>query len=260
MKRKLLLVICIFASFYGIAQEEIPELITDRPDQTESAAVVPIKSLQIETGFIVENNETSSFSQKSFAYNTSLLRYGLLNNVELRLGLEFLGDREDNKNTDIRNSISGLSPLSVGFKIKIMDEKGCSPEIAFLGGMNLPFMADDNYKPSYSSANMRFAFAHTLSDRFSLGYNIGAEWDGETANPAYFYSVALGVGITNNLGMFVESYGLLPEVGVGENLIDVGFTYLLAPNIQFDISGGLGINDEAIDNFVSVGLSIRIPE
>ncbi len=34
------------------AQEEVPELITDRPDQTESSAVMPFKSLQTESGFL----------------------------------------------------------------------------------------------------------------------------------------------------------------------------------------------------------------
>ena len=39
------------------AQDNGAELITDRPDQTESSAVVPRKLLQIETGFLMENNE-----------------------------------------------------------------------------------------------------------------------------------------------------------------------------------------------------------
>jgi hypothetical protein len=125
--------------------------------------------------------------------------------------------------------------------------------------MVMPFTADKVFRPSYPAANMRFAFAHTLSNRVSLGYNLGAEWDGESAIPAYFYSVALGIGLSDKFGMFIESYGQTPEESKGEHLLDMGFTYLVMPNLQLDISGGIGLNDKAIDNFISMGLTIRLP-
>jgi len=241
------------------AQQQVPDLVTDRPDQTESAATVPKHFLQIETGFILENDENEISRNKSFAYNTTLLRYGLWDNFELRLGAAYLGDNVTKKNSDFSQNIAGFSPLHVGFKVKVAEEKGLRPDIAFLGGLELPFTAGSDYKPSYTAATMRFAFSHTLSDRFSLGYNLGAEWDGETAVPGYFYSVALGIGLIENLGMFVESFGTIQEAGTAQHQIDAGFTYLLTPNFQVDISGGIGLNDAAPDNFISFGLSYRIP-
>lgn len=241
------------------AQQQVPDLVTDRPDQTESAATVPKHFLQIETGFILENDENEISRNKSFAYSTTLLRYGLWDNFELRLGAAYLGDNVTKKNSDFSQNIDGFSPLHAGFKVKVVEEKGLRPDIAFLGGLELPFTAGSDYKPSYTAATMRFAFSHTLSDRFSLGYNLGAEWDGETAVPGYFYSVALGIGLIENLGMFVESFGAIQEAGTAQHQIDAGFTYLLTPNFQVDISGGIGLNDAAPDNFISFGLSYRIP-
>jgi len=252
------IILSLAVSLNIFAQSETPDLITDRPDQTESSSVVPLKSLQIETGFIMESNETSELIQKSFNYNTTLLRYGLLENFELRLGLAYLNDREQNKVTDIQTTMSGLSPLSAGFKLMISNEDGFIPEVALLGGLVLPFTAQSTYKPSYVAANMRFSISHTLSERLSIGYNLGAEWDGETAIPAYFYSVALGVSLSKKIGMFVESYGLLTNNS--EHLADAGFTYAILPNLQLDISGGIGLNDTALDNFISCGLSLRLPE
>lgn len=240
------------------AQDNTPELITDRPDQTESSAIVPHHSLQIETGFVMESLETDLTIQKSFAYNTTLLRYGLLENFELRLGLDYLGENVKNKNTDIRNTISGLSPVYAGFKVKIAKEHSWRPEIAFLGAMVLPFTANKGFKTEYSAANIRFAFSHTLSERFSLGYNLGAEWDGKTIIPWYYYSLALGIGLTDKLGIFAESYGLIPGEGDAEHLLDTGLTYLLLPNFQADISSGIGLQN-TIDNFISFGLTWRFP-
>lgn len=242
------------------AQDKAPELITDRPDQTESSTVVPHKSLQIETGFILENNETDLVKESAYTYNTTLLRYGLLNNFELRFGIEYLGEKLDIKNTDATNSYSGLSPLYTGFKVKIADEDNWKPEIALLGGLVLPFTASDNFKPKYTGANLIFSFSHSISEHFSIGYNLGAEWDGETAVPGTFYSIALGIGLADNLGMFIESYGLISEEDGSEHLLDAGFTYLILPNFQIDLSGGIGLNKNAMDNFISLGLTYRLPD
>ena len=257
MKRILFLPL-LFLSVFATAQNT-SELITDRPDQTESSTVVPYKSLQIETGFLLEKKSNDLMQHKSYAYNSTLLRYGLLQNFELRLGLDYLSDRFEMKEEGITKKISGFSPLYTGFKVNIVEEAGWKPEIAFLGGVTLPFTAKKDYKPTHVSANMRFAFTHTLSERFSLGYNLGAEWDGESAGPLYFYSLVLGVELTNNLGIFAESYGLLNPEGEPENMVDTGFTYLILHNFQIDLSGGIGLNDNAIDNFISLGLTLRIP-
>lgn len=255
---RILLFPLLFLSVFASAQTT-PELSTDRPDQTESSAVVPHKFLQIETGFLLENKSNNLLKHKSYAFNSTLLRYGLLQNFELRLGMEFLGDRFEMKNQDSLPKVSGLAPLYTGFKVNIADEDGWKPEIAFLGGLSLPFTAKKDYKPSHVSGDMRFAFTHTLSERFSLGYNLGAEWDGESAGPLYFYSIALGVGLTNNLSIFAESFGLLNPEGEPENLLDAGFTYLILQNLQVDLSGGIRLNGTAMDNFISFGLTLRIP-
>jgi hypothetical protein len=208
----------------------------------------------------MEKDETVLTHQTAYAYNTTLLRYGLLNNFELRLGLEYLGEKTELKNTNLASTLSGLSPLYAGFKVKIADEESWKPDVAFLGGLNLPFTANEDFKPNHTAANIRFAFAHTITERFSLGYNLGVEYDGETAIPGYFYSVALGIGLTDALGLFIESYGLIPESGNAGHLFDAGFTYLIAPNFQLDLSGGLGLNDQPIDQFLSLGFSYRIPK
>lgn len=257
--RTILTLLLIISAEYVMAQDSIPALITDRPDQTESAEVVPLKSLQIETGFVMENSQSNHYKQTSFAYNSTLLRYGLFENMELRLGLEYLGDEIKISAPDSTNTTSGLSPLNLGFKIKIQSENGWQPAIALLGALVMPFTASANYKPRYTATNMRFSFAHTLSQSVSLGYNLGVEFDGETPNPSYFYSASLGIGITEKTGAFIESYGLLKERGKPSHLADAGLTYLIRQNLQIDVSGGFGIENGA-DNFISFGITYRLPQ
>ncbi|MBT4970010.1 MAG: hypothetical protein HOM80_13475, partial [Bacteroidetes bacterium] len=81
---KLVLIIALVAtSVYTYAQE----LITDRPDQTESAQVVPLHSLQIESGYVFETK--IQLGEKTITANSTLLRYGIIKDFELRLGVDY---------------------------------------------------------------------------------------------------------------------------------------------------------------------------
>ena len=257
--KRLFSILLLSVSLSLSAQGDPPDLITDRPDQTESASIVPRNSLQVETGFMVENDENDLFSTQTLTYNTTLIRFGLLDNLEVRAGMYYSSVTSSLNGSNFSTTYNaGVSPLYAGFKLKVTDESGWRPQVAFLGGMVFPFTAGENVKPDHSGATMRFAFAHTLSDRFSVGYNLGAEWNGESAIPGYFYSAALGIGILDKLGAFIETYGLIPENGPAEHLLDAGFTYLVVPVLQLDVSGGIGISDAAIANFISFGLSYMI--
>ena len=257
--KTLLTILFIMNAFFIKAQDTIPEMVTDRPDQTESSSVVPFKYLQIETGFVFEGNNSNTLKERSFNFNTTLLRYGLLKRMELRLGLAYLSV-QDNVNTDSVKTSKGLAPLYLGFKIPVTEENGLVPEIAFLGGLILPFAAAEEFKAPHAAPVMRFVFSHTLNEKLSLGYNLGAEWYGETAIPNYYYSLTLGYSITPKIGTFIESFGLIPEDGNSSHLLDAGFTFLVLDNLQPDISGGFGLNEPATDGFISFGLSYRIPK
>ena len=75
------------------------------------------------------------------------------------------------------------------------------------------------------------------------------------------YSVALGIGVTDKWGSFVEFFGFVPLSGPepATHLFDAGFTYLASNSVQLDISGGLGLNKASDDWYVAAGFSIRLP-
>lgn len=65
------------------AQDEAEPVVTDRPDFTESAVVVPMGVLQIESGSTYEQGS----GVKIFSGPELLLRYGFTERWEWRLGL-----------------------------------------------------------------------------------------------------------------------------------------------------------------------------
>ncbi len=97
-------------------------------------------------------------------------------NFEVRLGTDFSSEiaSSDRK--------SGIPPLTFGFKVKLADEKVFFPRISFLGHLTANRRASSNYKTHHPAPSLRSLFHHTLSDRLSLGYNLGAEWNGENTD------------------------------------------------------------------------------
>ena len=128
---------------------------------------------------------------------------------ELRLISEYLGQRVKFNESNV-NKINGVSPLAFGVKIKIADEKKFWPQTSFIGHINLK-TGSSEFAPDYTAADFRFTFAHTLSEKFSLSYNLGAEWNGETPDATFLYTLSLGYAITDKLGAYLESYSFFPE-------------------------------------------------
>ena len=246
-------------SFAQTETKELEALITDRPDATESPTAMPKGFLQVETGAFYETFEDNSVKTENYTYNTTLVRYGLLENFELRLGWNFVEGQTTLNGKKLEEVTSGFDPLLLGFKTTIAEEKGAMPEIGFLGHMYLPFSASKDYKPETTGVDFRFSFAHTLSNKSSIAYNIGAAWGNDSPEAAYLYTVAYGYSITEKIGAYAEVYGDFPENNKANHLWDAGLTYLLNKNVQFDATVGSSIT-KGQDLLISAGVSFRIPK
>lgn len=260
--KAVLFTVLIITSISLSAQEDnknsLGALITDRPDATESPTVIPKGYLQVETGTFFQSFEKNNIKINSNTFNTTLLRLGLLDNLELRLGWDFTEVSTEVNGSKLANVASGLNPLLLGFKSGIASENGVFPEIGIMGHIYLPFTASRDFKPETTGVDFRFSFAHTLSETSSLSYNIGAAWGDDSSEAAYVYTIAYGQSITDKFGAYVELYGDMPENSSSNHFWDAGLTYLLSNNVQLDATVGSSIT-EGQDLLLSAGVSFRLP-
>ena len=99
---------------FGINAQETEvttPLVTDRPDATEASSTVGAGVLQIEAGGFYTYYEENNNKSETYGYNTTLVRYGVLENLELRLGWNFEEIRFSSNGTKNPNVLSGFSPL-----------------------------------------------------------------------------------------------------------------------------------------------------
>lgn len=240
--KKLLIIILTFSSLTIYSQKTI---VTDRPDQTESALTVPFGAFQIESGLRYEWVGTYN-EFNLFTLPTTLVRYGIIENLELRFQLDhYLFNQHS-------STQSGFGDFSLGLKGKLYSDE--NTDMAFIAIAVIP-SGNEYFRNPRTSFTGLFSISHILSDAVNLAYNFGINYD-PYKNVNFIYSVATGFSLTENLSTFVEVFGTWHRFMSTSVSFDLGFTYLLNNNLQLDASFGKGINYKT--NFLSLGLSWRI--
>lgn len=257
MKISCLSLIALMFTVGIMAQEEVPEMSSDRPDAAESPSVLSYKAFQIETGFGIFGSEDDDIKVKGIQYNTTLLRYGLFENAELRFEMNY--DAFDQEIANMDSSYSGFSPFTVGTKVGVYEGNGIIPELGLLVSFGLPNTGHKDFYLAFLAPEIILAASNEISERVELEYNIGMEWDGFSARASGIYAAALGLELSDKIGLFGELYGEFAEEVDTELSFDAGLVYLLQPNIQLDISGGSGLNEAAKGYFAAVGITWRLP-
>ena len=130
--------------------------------------------------------------------------------------------------------------------------------MAFLAHLSFPTIATKNYKATYYAPSFKFAMQHSLSKKVSLGYNLGALWNGATTRPIFLYTLTTGVSLTEKLGSYVEVYGFAPKHETAQHSMDTGLSYLVNNDISLDISGGYRLTQNAPKYFIALGFSFRV--
>ncbi len=249
-----------------------PDLVTDRPDQTESAAIVPPGTVQLELGATFTRDEEAGERVETLEGPGTLARFGISERLELRLGWRGWVSAETRRDgadslppTPRLQTTEGRGDAQLGFKLGLRSGRGKSPQMALLAGATIPAgdaeLTSDEVDPFF-----RLSFAHTLSRQISLGYNVGASRESDPVagegTTSFLYTLVLGLPLAQRWGAFVEVFGETDEGSAGEsrNALDAGLTFLARPNLQLDLAAGRGLSAAADDWFAGLGLSVRLPQ
>lgn len=242
----------------GWAQED-EEIVTDRPDLTESALTVGHQRLQIETGLSWE--KIANGAEERFLALGTLLRYGWGENFEFRVESDTFS-RLEIEHGGMEDAFTGFSPIGVGMKYTLHRgaEQG-EPTIALIMMVELP-SGTDEFETEDASPSITLAAAWDLDDVFGLGVNAGVDSQRDAGGSFYsaFGSASLGIGLGDRAGMFLELYGRSATTSAGDGVLlgDGGFTFLVNSNFQLDAAIGTGLaGDAAPDLFFTAGMSVR---
>lgn len=227
------------------AQEKAP-FTADRPGVSTGPAIVGLNVLQIEQGFGYNHTTSSS----TFTFSNTLLRFGLFQNTELRIG----GDGILHKDFNYGTSDIAFTGINIGTKISCFEGRGAIPAISVLADLSIPGTATKEYGTQALAPSLYLLFENFITEWLYICYNIGTQWDGSNPYPSLFLAASVGADITDKIGIFAESYN---NIGPTDNnyAVDFGLYWSIARRLQIDISADLNLKQTNQNWGLSLGLA-----
>lgn len=247
----LLLLLPFAATPPASAQSGVDPLVTDRPDFTESTNVVAPGWVQVEAGYTFSREG----ELESHTAGELLVRVGLLQALELRLGLNSFVWIDAPALED-----DGFSDTELGLKLGLWEPGSATdaPSVALLLLTSLPTGAEgfgeDELQPT-----AKLAAGWDLSERIAVGSNLNFTLASDAGDRfgELGGSLALGLGLTERSGGYVEYFGFVRDGRSNAGFLNGGFTYLVTPDLQLDARAGLGLDGPEPDYFVGAGFAWR---
>lgn len=267
MKSFLLLYLSLFTSY--VFTQIGYDIQPDRPGLGESSQVLRKGFLQIESGGNYQWDKVESMaslsivSQREVSFNSTFLRLGISDFCEFRLAWNIgqgfdLYEPINSTTTFIDKSPIGLSPISLGFKVKVLNGGGWIPSTALLGMMGIPNWASTDLVATSFSPSILVPMEWDLADRWLLTINNGLFWDGEVIDASYFNSFGLDWMATKTIGLFVELYSNYDKANNLQPGFNGGIIWRIRENLQLDLSSGFGLLSQMPNGFINGGVSYRL--
>lgn len=231
------------------------ELVTDRPDFTESSLTIAPGFLQFESGFALESSVAGGSKSRSLAVPSALLRVGLTQRVELRLGGDgFVSERTGGTRT------SGYSDFEAGVKVRLLDEAHAGFDMSIIPMASLP-TGSDSFSSGAVDPTLKLTFARSLPASLDVTGNVN--FSSLTDDAGRFrqtaFSVSFGHDLVAGFGGFAEIYGFSPleRGGRTATTFDAGVTHPIGGDLQLDLSAGYGLTAAAPEWSFGFGFAIR---
>ena len=243
MKRSLALGLALLAATLSLAQTKAEPIEADRPSFTNGPAVVPRGRLQVESGLTYQ----SSRGAHDLSGPEAVLRYGLREDLELRLGLPDynlarIGERR----------FEGFGDTYVGAKVRL-GAPFLGFDVGLIPGVFLP-SGRRGFTSGTVDPELQVCLSRSLGGPWSLGVMEYGFYSGERF--AFQQTAVLGRELGRGLDAFVEYAGTFARDGRPDHVAHIGVTHLLTRDSQVDIHGGQSLVGDPRP-FVGAGYSVR---
>jgi hypothetical protein len=231
---------------------------TDRPGFSDTTGIAPVGHLQLETGYTFTFRNRDGVETQTHNAPELLARVGLIDDrLEVRIGTSgYVWSRSDAGAGF--ESVEGFSDGYAGIKLKLIDQDGAIPRLALEAITTLGLGSHDISNRDAEPTGKLIA-SWDLGSGFSLTAN-GVMTYATTSGSRFIQgagSASLWYTASDHLSMFLEYFVIGPRTKGSDaaHSIDFGGAYLINNRLQLDARVGFGLNREADNFFVGVGVS-----
>jgi hypothetical protein len=237
--------------FRPVPADEMRELSTDRPDQTESPYTVDAGHFQAEVDLVNLSRDLEGNGRaEHLGLAATNLKVGLTNRVDLQLVTPLFERERLTGPLDFEQS--GVGDLTLRLKVNAWGDDGGSTAFGVM-----PFVTIPTSESRDSAWGSSLLFAVELPRGFGLGSML--EYDATGEESEWLGTVTVGHDLVGPLGAYLELAGTRIDRGdgVARRTFNSGLTWGVSRDVQLDGGVLVGINDEADDVAGFLGFAIR---
>ncbi len=256
-----------YTLFNPAPREQMRELTPDRPDLTESPFTVDAGHFQVELDFVslLADHDTergADVRTRGWSFASVNLKVGLLNQVDLQFVFDpYVRVRVDDRVARRRLTSSGTGDLATRLKINLWGNDGGRTAGGLLPYVKWPLPAS-GVRNGRTEGGLIVPFAAKLAEGWDLGAMSEVDFvadDNGGRETQWLHSITVGHEFTKTVGGYLE-FAALTSRAAGfkwQGQVDVGLTFALSENTQFDAGCNFGVTRSAPDYQPFVGLTRR---
>ena len=253
----------LYHLFNPTPRELMRELSTDRPDQTESPYTVDAGHFQIEMDMVsYTHDRAGGITTESFVIAPVNFKAGLLNNVDVQFVLDSHVSERTKATALPATRTSGGGDLQTRLKINLWGNDGGDTALAVMPFVKWP-TAKSTLGNGHVEGGVILPLSISLGERFGLGLMTEVDFLRDDAGGGhhtdYVNSITISCDVTERLGAYVEFFTVISTEQGSDwtGQFDLGATYGLTPNVQFDAGANIGVTRSAPDWQPFVGVTVR---
>jgi hypothetical protein len=242
----------------GSEGERAEELETDRDSFTPATTLVGRGKTMLESAYTFSDNRSS---KEGHSFPELLIRYGLSERVELRLGWNYeIGGVSESGGVEAidARTLEKESEISYGIKFLITESKEWMPRSSIILAGFTPTSGNVNNTQLVAT----YVFGWEFANRWALDAAIRYGTDSEEHDhfndwaPSVVLKIPLGEKIKVHAEYFaIFSSGRAEETN--KQFFSPGVHYLVTENLEIGTRVGWGLNDQSARFFVNAGIGWR---
>lgn len=232
--------------------QEQSSLQSDRPSYTIGPDLMDPGVWQLELGYTYRDDAAGGDANVG-SFPETLVRYGLDDKIELRFGWDGYNFTEDARDQ--------AGDTSFGVKYRLPDDMFNlgTDGMALIATVSIPTGSGE----SELDPTFLLGWSKDLTDVTTLSGNLGIAFPSDEDTGDRFtqgkFSVMYSREMSEVTSIFGEYYTNFPAADEedAEHILQAGVLHMIGPNTQLDFRAGIGLNSQADDWIVGIGIVHR---
>jgi hypothetical protein len=253
-----------FAALYATsASAQDREYCPERPGLDTPACTIAPGKISVETSIVDWTRDDQPGSREdNILFGDTLVRVGVSDTIEARIGWTPFGHDRMRDSTGV-DPVNGVGDVSLGMKANLLNPDGSGISVSVLPFVTLP-VGRSSIGAGDWGAGFLVPITYEISDTVSLDLtpeiDAAVDQDGNGRHLAYSSTAGLAFKVAKDFTLTGEVQALRdndPDQHATQALGALSLAWMANDDLQFDILGAAGLNDDTPDARVYAGISRR---